>query len=350
MKKILLLIIGGFTFLSAATLEQAQHRLPPVIYSLNIPKIVQSNKTYVFKWTVMGYHQTYNMKMYIYKPGERKPISRSSEMSPIKVTEGSYSYGKIRSKRFWYQSFITIPKLEKNQDLIIRFFISPPYDEIDTNYLSCLVPGGLGYDAADSSGRKIKIKAVLSSSNVDSLIDAIKDHISGDVDEWGGQCKAYLQKVFNAEASKYVINGHKPTMPSNDTSVNSKKWKSSDSFITVGSYDAGSNQYQNKQNILALLRKAKKGDYLQMYWNPNSHKQKLTPHTIVFFQNVSIDETHLNWGDSNLYGKEIVRVGTEYPWGKPKTLESLADYLSNNYCTNKCGATLYRINPNIESY
>jgi len=183
---------------------------------------------------------------------------------------------------------------------------------------------------------------------VNALINANKKHITDDAGKWGGQCKAYLQRVFNAEASNYIINGHKPTMPLNDTSNNSKRWKENDSFIVIGSYDAGYSQYQNKQNILKLLKKAKKGDYLQMYWNPNSHRKILTPHTVVFLQDVSSDENHLNWGDSNLNKQEIVRVGRKYPWGSTKTLDSLANYLSNEYCTNTCGATLYRINSNLE--
>lgn len=354
MKKIVLLVLISLTALFSATLEQAQHRLPPVIYSLDIPKVVKSGETYTFKWTVMGYHDTYNMELALYKVGEKNPFNKAHEkLSPIKVTKGLYRYGNIHSKRFWYQKSVKIPKLDKNQDLIVRFFISPPYDDIDTSFLSCLVPGGLGYDVADTSGRKIKIKALISGdensvNSVNVLINSIQDNITADAGGWGGQCKAYLQKVFNSEASNYTINGHKPTMPLNDTSNNSKSWKSSDSFITIDSYNAGSSQNQNKQNILTLLRKAKKGDYLQMYWNPNSHKQILTPHTIMFFQDVSSDENHLNWGDSNLNKKEIVRVGTKYPWGTTKTLENLANYLSNRYCTNNCGATLYRINPNLQ--
>ena len=354
MKKIFLVILLSITTLFSATLEQAKHRLPPVIYSLDIPKVVKSGQTYSFKWTVMGYHETYNMQLALYKKGENKPFNKAyKKISPKTITKGAYHYGKVNSKQFWFQTDVTIPKLDRNQDLIVRFFISPPYDDIDTNFLSCLVPGGLGYDVADTSGRKIKIRAIVSrdensANSVISLINSIQNKILADAGGWGGQCKAYLQKVFNAKASNYTINGHKPTMPLNDTSNNSKSWKSSDSFTAVDSYNAGSSQYQNKQNILTLLRKAKKGDYLQMYWNPNSHKQILTPHTIMFFQDVSSDENHLNWGDSNLNKEEIVRVGTKYPWGTTKTLENLANYLSNSYCTNNCGATLYRINPNLQ--
>lgn len=163
MKKIFLVILLSITTLFSATLEQAKHRLPPVIYSLDIPKVVKSGKTYSFKWTVMGYHKTYDMGLVIYNSNNKAIIRK--RLSPVNVTKGSYHYENIYSKRFWFKTDVKIPKLNKNQDLIVRFFISPPYDDIDTNFLSCLVPGGLGYDVADTSGRKIKIRGLKAESD-----------------------------------------------------------------------------------------------------------------------------------------------------------------------------------------
>lgn len=156
LKKILiilsLLIVNSYG--GEATLEKAQHRLPPVIYSLDIPKVVKPNQTYDFKWTVMGYHDEYDIIINIYDKNNKKIASK--QVSSYNETQGAYSWDTIRSTKFFYETQINL-NFSGSQELTVRFFASPPNDYINTTFLSCLVPGGLGYKAGDTTGRKILI-------------------------------------------------------------------------------------------------------------------------------------------------------------------------------------------------
>ena len=186
------------------------------------------------------------------------------------------------------------------------------------------------------------------------LISILINTIKKDENKRGGQCKAYLYKTFNkiARTYRFYYRGKLLTMPRNQkvrmpSNIEASiEWKPSDIFIKVASYKAGSNQQKNRKKVIELLKKAKRGDFLQMEWNPNNSKKRLTPHTLIFVEDVKEGKL-LNWCDSNLNGDEIVHCGTRYPWGSNKTFISLVNYLSNKYCTNNCGATLYRINPNV---
>jgi len=185
--------------------------------------------------------------------------------------------------------------------------------------------------------RFIRFKIKNSSKFIDILIERIKK----DNNKRGGQCKAYLFRVFNKLARDY---GMSCRMPKNQN--NGVEWQQTRNscFTVVASYRAGNNPQRNKEEVIKLLKKARKGDILQMIWNPNNSHFRLTPHTLIFTKDVR-ENTILNWCDSNLYGREIVRCGNTYPWGSLKTFDSLVNYLSNKFCTNRCGATLYRLKP-----
>lgn len=159
LKKILiilsLLIVNSFA--GEATLEKAQHRLPPVIYSIDIPKTVKANQTYDFKWTVMGYHDDYNIIINVYDKNGNKIGSK--QVASHDETQGAYSWGNIKSTKYFYETQMNLD-FTGSQELTIRFFASPPNDPINTTYLSCLVPGGSGYKAGDTTGRKILIDGI----------------------------------------------------------------------------------------------------------------------------------------------------------------------------------------------
>lgn len=142
---------------SGASYENARHRLPPVIYSLDIPEFINSNQSYNFDWTVMGYHDTYDIKIVIYNSQGKKIANET--LSPYKSTKGQYSWGSISSKRYFYKTSLAV-SFSGSQELVVRFFASPKNDTIDNTFLSCLIPGGLGYEPGDSTGRKMKILGI----------------------------------------------------------------------------------------------------------------------------------------------------------------------------------------------
>lgn len=157
MKKMIIAILISIcttTYADTVTPEEAQHRLPPVVFSIDIPKVVNANTNYDFKWSVMGYHDDYILIVNVYdKNGKR---IASEQANSYKNEAGQYSWGTMKSKRFFYSKTLNF-NFTGSQDLMIRFFASPKNDDVDDTFLSCLVPGGLGYEAGDSTGRKIKI-------------------------------------------------------------------------------------------------------------------------------------------------------------------------------------------------
>jgi len=173
LKKILvllsLLIVNSYG--GEATLEKAQHRLPPVIYSIDIPKTVKANQTYDFKWTVMGYHDAYDMIINVYDKSGKQIGSK--KVSSYDETTGQYSWGTIKSTKFSYETQMKLD-FKGSQELTIRFFASPPNDYINTTFLSCLVPGGSGYKAGDTTGRKILIDGVDGEDDTNIKIKSVK--------------------------------------------------------------------------------------------------------------------------------------------------------------------------------
>jgi len=150
---VLILISTSMAF-GAATLEKAQHRLPPIIYSLELPRSMISGKEYEFVWSVMGYHDSYNINIKIFDSNDNELVSKT--LSPIAQKQGQYGWDNVASTEFQYKTNLTI-NINRSQPLIVRFYASPANDPIDQTFLSCIVPSEFGYAAGDTSGRKVKI-------------------------------------------------------------------------------------------------------------------------------------------------------------------------------------------------
>jgi len=150
----------------AATYLMAQHRVPPVVTALDIPHTVQANIRYRWRWTVMGYHDSYDMMITV-ESADGALLYQSVGISPENTSDGSYSYDSssgVRSHLFTYSTTFEVPFISPG-DLVVRLFASPNPDSIDTTFLSCLIPSGLGYRVGDRSGRKISISGIVSSSD-----------------------------------------------------------------------------------------------------------------------------------------------------------------------------------------
>lgn len=108
----------------------------------------------------MGYHENYTVDIVIYDQNGNKLVDQRE--TSYDITPGQYRWGDIRSRQFHYITSFDVP-FSTSQDLTVRFFASPYPDEIDTTFLSCLVPSGLGYRPGDTTGRKLKISGVVGS-------------------------------------------------------------------------------------------------------------------------------------------------------------------------------------------
>lgn len=159
-KYLIILLTYAFIFnttvlADGSTDEKAQHRLPPVIYSIDkLPKTIKSGISYSVEWSVMGYHEKYDIHIQISNNNGDNVFSKT--ISPYNTSTGQYSWGDIKSKRFFYKTNFKL-NYSTAQNFTVRFFASPVTDPYDNTFLSALVPSGLGYEAGDTTGRKIVI-------------------------------------------------------------------------------------------------------------------------------------------------------------------------------------------------
>lgn len=167
MKKYALTLIALLTanIALAQTREQAQHRLPPVIYSVDIPQTVRGGRSYTYEWSIMGYHNDYDCIIEIKDENGNRLVNHVARS--IDSEQGQYRWGDIRSERFFYEVDLTL-NIQQDQDLTVRFYARPDDDPIeDQSFLSCIVPGGSGYRAGDTTGRKILIEGKEGDSTAD---------------------------------------------------------------------------------------------------------------------------------------------------------------------------------------
>jgi len=155
-------VLVGASALSvfAVTDYEAQHRLPPVIYSLDLPHAVRPESYYDFRWTVMGYHDTYDIIIKFYDSSGAE--FNAATVSPYRTEPGEFSWGEVQSTRFFYQLESHLMCFNSNDYITLRFFASPVNDPIDNSFLSVIIPGGLGYEPPPNhtAGRIIQLDAL----------------------------------------------------------------------------------------------------------------------------------------------------------------------------------------------
>ncbi|MCI5183014.1 MAG: hypothetical protein D3921_10975 [Candidatus Electrothrix sp. AW1] len=262
----------NISFAEVKTYEKAQHRLPPVIYSLDIPKTVTSGESYDFKWTVMGYHDTYDIEIVVREPSG---AAKHRTVSPYKVTEGEYYWSNIQSRQFFYSTNLTFD-FSGYLELEVRFFASPVDDPIDNSFLSCIVPGGLGYQAADSTGRKINIYGVPSDSlGLDISMAGYtggaveNDYFATDDKAYSGFDDAYWKILSVGDNSRIIIR-FMPNYDRSSDSVYSYKfvlpWDIKVSSININNSKQASKQAEIEE--LAVVRDEVVGKILGVFSFP----------------------------------------------------------------------------------
>ena len=144
---------------TAQTAEQAQHRLPPVIYSLDIPfNVIVAGTDSRIEWSVMGYHDDYEVQLALYDEENRR--IHLGTYYPERETHGPYYWGEQGSKLFHFSTTVNVD-FEGNQDITVRFFAVPPNDPIENaTALSVIVPGGHAIRTVGTSGRQLLVNGL----------------------------------------------------------------------------------------------------------------------------------------------------------------------------------------------
>ncbi len=151
--------------------KQAERRLPPVLYSLTIPEIMDADTTYTLQWSLLGYHESYSSIVALFdctgkaantcgsSAGDNFANSGFIQPDAI-VTSNTWSYAGETAKEMQY-SFSFKPRDFKNfsdgdSDVVVRFYRKNTMDSAaQIPSMSLLIPGNLSDRYYDAQGRRI---------------------------------------------------------------------------------------------------------------------------------------------------------------------------------------------------
>ena len=171
-----------------------------------------------------------------------------------------------------------------------------------------------------------------------------------------GVCKNYVTYLFNMYKNRYVIGAFPSAslrMPTNNPAEKCApydygvEWadvsaQSGNPFTIAGSfrYNENMSEKANRRAAADMLRKAKRGDFLQLrgeYGGGNG------PHSLIFIADCVSDK--LRWADSNMTGKFIDGIR----WGYVKyDTQASVEWMVDVICKPKYGATLYRLRSDLK--
>ncbi len=154
--------------------DEAMRRVPPVLYSLDMPDKILSGQSHTITWSLVGYESGYKTKLAVFNCagvasdcGSDVTTStlNSGKLMPTSSETGPWDYNGILSTRYHYSHTFTTPTVSGDTDFVFRFYqISNTDDAAGKEVISLLIPGGLAnVDYSDTSGRRIK-KTVLDAS------------------------------------------------------------------------------------------------------------------------------------------------------------------------------------------
>ncbi|MEH6348340.1 MAG: choice-of-anchor D domain-containing protein [Bermanella sp.] len=151
--------------------HQVERRLPPIIYSLDIPEILQADTPYTLQWSLLGYHETYFSTIALFDCSDKEEgscgeswgdnFAYASNLSPESTEEqDAWVFNGQPAKEMHY-SYTLTPNEKKafpegDTPIVVRFYQKSTMDRnANESSLSLLVPGGLTASYYDSEGRRI---------------------------------------------------------------------------------------------------------------------------------------------------------------------------------------------------
>ncbi len=153
--------------------QEAQHRVPPTVSDLTVTDVLSNTSateflagnSYLLSFSVQGYHlDGYKTAMALFdcdivddscaQSLTAKLLSDVAEQTA--VNSGSISFREEQANQFDYQVYFTMPDDYQQNVLVLRLFYKNQMDN-NTNkqWISLVIPGGLGFTGVDNLGRKI---------------------------------------------------------------------------------------------------------------------------------------------------------------------------------------------------
>ncbi len=138
--------------------HQAERRLPPVIFSLNIPEVLQADTQYTLQWTLLGYHETYFSSIALFDCSNKDQDScggswgdnfaYAGNLTPESIEQSNWGLSSQAAYEMHY-SYTFTPNDKQSfpsgdTPIVIRFYQKSTMDKnANESSLSLLVPGGL---------------------------------------------------------------------------------------------------------------------------------------------------------------------------------------------------------------
>ncbi len=151
------------------TKTQASRRLPPVMYSLNVPAAMIEDQSFTIQWSLLGYHDDYKSIAAFFDCdgitngtcGDTYSTNfhASGALTPDSTETGNWTYKGVSSKEFHYSyTFTPNENINHNRTIVIRFYrINNNDSKNGKNSLSALIPGDMNATYYDNAGRRISL-------------------------------------------------------------------------------------------------------------------------------------------------------------------------------------------------
>jgi hypothetical protein len=153
--------------------KQAQRRLPPVLYSLNIPENMVKTSNYNLEWSILGYHDSYESVIALFDCTGKALGTCGANFSENFATSGLINATNTTPQPTWtYQGIAAVEhhytftfnantegfpqSAPGNHPIVVRFYSKNNMDAMSGEAsLSLLIPGSLTNVYYDNEGRRI---------------------------------------------------------------------------------------------------------------------------------------------------------------------------------------------------
>jgi len=158
--------LTAFLYNHESRAEEARRRLPPVLYSLNVPEEMIEGQQYTLTWSLLGYDESYQSNIVFFNctgmpagtcgAAYGTHFHESGDLNPQDSEPGEWTYSGVRSTKFDFSYAFTPPAVTADTTIVIRFYSTDQADiEAGRASLSLLIPGRLSNTYYDSEGRRL---------------------------------------------------------------------------------------------------------------------------------------------------------------------------------------------------
>lgn len=210
MKKIMLpIMMLGILYTSLfaeTTEEEAARRMPPVLYTLDMPEIMVSNQPVTLRWSILGYHNSYKSSIAFYDCTDT--VSCGANVDTLIKSSGKLnhsdskvvgtSYADVYAKLSQYEYTFIPNTVDRPTKIVTRIYrINDLDEELGKGMPSLLMPGNISNTYYATMGRRVVKYIIPSLSNIGQLFPVTQilnssDGTSENDFTYTGQCTWYV--------------------------------------------------------------------------------------------------------------------------------------------------------------